>query len=1354
MKKVFLSLVSAMMLAVPVFGQTAASDDDVARVDSRSRTYRQGEVLVKLEGTERLNVSKKAGRKYVSVGQSALDAALAEVGITEMTPLMPLTGHKKMPRKVKAANGQDIEIKDLTRLYSVKFDTEKTPDVYKAVEALKAVDGVEFAEPNYLVYALGEEDNSITFNDPLMSEQWGLNAINLPALWSKPTISDERPVIAILDTGVDIEHPDLKANIWTNTSESEGAEGQDDDGNGFADDVHGWDFVNQTGHMDDFNGHGTHCAGIAGAVGNNGIGVVGANPDALIMPVTIMQSDGVGDVATIIRGIDYATANGADVISMSFGGYGYSLAEEQALGRAYANAVLVAAVGNDQSSINDIFKGGPMYPAAFQFVLGVEASTTGGALAGFSNFDDDGPLFSQFSENQLYNYELRAPGQGVYSTYPDGKYKTMSGTSMACPMAAGAISRLLQVKEYPNQEVLFGDLIHTRNNDIDVLAAYNITDADRKPALNIVTYELNDTEGGDGDLRADAGETIALYPTIKNSWGEAKNIKVWLTLGENEDETIVEFLDAEHIDFGLSLSSYAKAKSTNPIRFKVKDDCVDGRHINLVLHATCDNIAGELVQDFTITAENGVEIGGMVEQNLILFPNVHYIVTKTLVIPKDVTLTIKPGAELFMQNNTGIECAGHLCAKGTADSLIYIKGMHEGYIGSTTIRFDLGTPSDKNYDICDTLKYVHIENCYIPYGISGVFYKCRIKDCLGYMNTYRSKTVFEYGSLYSNRINDFHLFASNYTGFYKWKSSNIISNSISSMASHYSAHSYDLSNDSLNYVGNVNEKTGDIVTYVSNEDIEKFYPNDYCGSSRVDIIQNSIWDIERNYGYNKFYLNKILTRPNPEAPGIVWKVVVNGYDAQDEFEMLPPLGVGKHKFEVYYSKPVSKDFTPTIAMGVRPPYNSTSIAEEGSWNEAGDIYTAYVTITGKMANDGLNRISVEGGEDLEHFEIPIENTRFNVMIQAAGSMSSGFMGEAGLGKVSLTWEEQTEEDVDDILGYNMYRYQMNAEGQSSDTIRLNERMIDSDVTEFVDYDVTPGETYYYYYKIMRTSLTENSPSKTVAVTPLTASKGDANGSMTIDVADVVTEIGYLTNQNPQPFIFEAADVNSDLAVNILDVVGTINIILTPAENTISSINDESAVFTVENGILYVNTPTDLGGLQFTINAPAGTEFKPLDALTGFEHASQMTAKNQFTYLVYSMSGKTLKVGRHALLEIGEAEVEDVVLSDVRGRNVVALRGDATGISSVEKIQMNVPSPNPFREQVTIPYVIGKSGSHDVKLAFSDISGRMIDSYTTTAGYGNYSYTWKPNRKLTDGIYLVTLYVDGKLVQTSKLVHIE
>ena len=130
-------------------------------------------------------------------------------------------------------------------------------------------------------------------------------------------------------------------------------------------------------------------------------------------------------------------------------------------------------------------------------------------------------------------------------------------------------------------------------------------------------------------------------------------------------------------------------------------------------------------------------------------------------------------------------------------------------------------------------------------------------------------------------------------------------------------------------------------------------------------------------------------------------------------------------------------------------------------------------------------------------------------------------------------------------------------------------------------------------------MTENSPSKTVAATPLTASKGDANGSMSVDVADVVTEVAYMTNQNPQPFIFEAADVNADLAVNVLDVVGTVNIIRNPKGASAMSINS-TATYTIEDGILYVDSDVALGGVQFRIEAGEDAAISALEALSAFE----------------------------------------------------------------------------------------------------------------------------------------------------------
>ena len=483
MKHYLIFLAALMFATTSLFAQSADNEDEVIKIDKwNQNAYREGEILVKFkaDGAVQMRAPRKA--KFATSQVNAIDALFEELGVDSIEQLMPMTGHKHVGLRKKAYNGTEVEVKDLSKLYRLTLKAEKAQTLFEAIDKLEAQEEVEFAEPNYIVYTMAlPYDDSIPTADqqtytsePLYSQQWGLQAINLPALWDKPKRSSKRPVIAILDTGVDIEHPDLAANIWTNAAEAAGISGQDDDANGFKDDIHGWSFIDNHSVTNDFNGHGTHCAGIAAAVGNNGIGITGANPDALIMPVTVMQSNGTGDVATIVKGIDYAAANGADVISMSIGSYGYSLAEEQALGRAYANAVLVAAAGNDfkciiphDCPINKKKDNGPLFPAAFTFVLGVEASANAqGGLAGFSNYDEDGPIYSSFGENELYNYELRAPGTQIMSTFPGGRYKNLNGTSMACPLAAGAISRLLQTKETLSQELLFGDLIHTRKGNM------------------------------------------------------------------------------------------------------------------------------------------------------------------------------------------------------------------------------------------------------------------------------------------------------------------------------------------------------------------------------------------------------------------------------------------------------------------------------------------------------------------------------------------------------------------------------------------------------------------------------------------------------------------------------------------------------------------------------------------------------------------------------------------------------------------------------------------------------------------------------------------------------------------------
>lgn len=485
------------------------------KVSQYQPEYKEGQVIVKFKQHSQVQL-----RRSATSTSSAVDVVLRRIGANYAEQLMPLSSSRqsRISNSATAAN-------DLSNIYVVKFSGQS---VEQAVESLKKLGEVEFAEPNYIVKAVGATPSNATqavssteqhaavssasYSDPMFREQWGLEAINMPALWEKPIINPKRPIIAILDTGVDVNHPDLAANIWTN----EGEKGNDEDGNGYAGDVHGWNFVDNNADVSDLFGHGTHCAGIAAAVGNNGIGVVGANPDALILPVKVLDNDGRGDIAATLQGIDYAIANGANIISMSYGHWLDSGVEMMALYYASASAVLVAAAGNDGVCMIESHQNihgdpenwhAPSFPAAYESVIGVQATNQAGKLASFSNFDCDGTDISSFVFN--FNYDVNVPGEYILSTVPDGGYVYMDGTSMACPMIAGAISRLLQCKEIADNETLRKTLILSDKGHVDMEKAYNIT-SDDIGSYNIGETFTADVNGVEMTLRITSPSTVQI----------------------------------------------------------------------------------------------------------------------------------------------------------------------------------------------------------------------------------------------------------------------------------------------------------------------------------------------------------------------------------------------------------------------------------------------------------------------------------------------------------------------------------------------------------------------------------------------------------------------------------------------------------------------------------------------------------------------------------------------------------------------------------------------------------------------------------------------------------------------------
>jgi len=289
----------------------------------------------------------------------------------------------------------------------------------EAAAELEEISGVEWVEPNYtLQLDFVPDDPHYDTVEPRQTPY--LKWIDAAGAWD---LTRGRPeiVIAVLDTGVDMTHEDLAGAIWTNPGEIPG-NGIDDEGNGFIDDDHGWDFAGQDNTPDDDYGHGTHVAGIAAARIDNGIGIAGLAGAATIMPVDVFGY-AIGTYEDLIRAIVYATDNGAHVINMSLGASSYSLGEEMAVNYAFSRGVVVvAAAGNTGDEMLH-------YPAAHANAIAV-ASTT--SLDVLSSFSTRGAWV-----------DIAAPGSSIYSTVYGNSYRTMSGTSMAAPHVAGLAALIL-----------------------------------------------------------------------------------------------------------------------------------------------------------------------------------------------------------------------------------------------------------------------------------------------------------------------------------------------------------------------------------------------------------------------------------------------------------------------------------------------------------------------------------------------------------------------------------------------------------------------------------------------------------------------------------------------------------------------------------------------------------------------------------------------------------------------------------------------------------------------------------------------------------------------------------------------
>jgi subtilisin family serine protease len=306
---------------------------------------------------------------------------------------------------------------------------ETSLPVDHAIAGARALPGVLYAEADTVIRT------DATPNDAYFSSLWAMNNTGQSANGDPGTFNDDidaaeawntftgnpNLVVAVIDTGVQHAHGDLAPNIWTNAAEVPG-NWADDEGDGYVDDVHGYDFYGRDGDPNDESGHGTHVAGTIGAAGNNGLGVTGVNWQCRLMPLRFIGPDG-GYLSDAVLAIQYAVAHGATVINASWGSSSSAQSLYDAINQARSAGVLVVAAAGNASTNNDST---PYYPASYQLdnIISVGAVDNDFGLAWFSNYG-------------ATTVHLAAPGDGILSTWPGDSYNWMSGTSMAAPHVTG-----------------------------------------------------------------------------------------------------------------------------------------------------------------------------------------------------------------------------------------------------------------------------------------------------------------------------------------------------------------------------------------------------------------------------------------------------------------------------------------------------------------------------------------------------------------------------------------------------------------------------------------------------------------------------------------------------------------------------------------------------------------------------------------------------------------------------------------------------------------------------------------------------------------------------------------------------
>lgn len=494
-------------------------------------------------------------------GSSLLSDMMAHYPILGLEPLIG----QALSRQQRRANGRH----PLERIYTATL--AEGASALAVVRRVNQHPGIEYAEPLYRHRLFAEP------NDPFFGQQEYFSAIKMAAAWEVVKGSAGEVVIAVVDGGTDIDHPDLNANLWVNTAEIPN-NNVDDDGNGFVDDIHGWNFPLQSGDPSGLDmtpisaDHGSNTAGIACAVTDNGAGVAGTSWNARLMAIN--AADAIEDRAVDYgyEGVLYAVENGANVINLSWGREGApSIFEQEIIAFAHARGcAIIAAAGNDN---NDV----PNYPAAYPYVLSVAATDLADVKASLSNYGT--------------TVDLAAPGVSILSTLNNGEFGSFpQGTSFSSPMVAGVVALVKTL--HPNWlGIQASEQVRVTADNIDEVNSLALAgklgkgrvNAERaltdftSPAIRISDLSFSDS-GQDGTIHA--GDSVEVAVNFINYLAPVPAVEVSL----RSRDLFVELHNASGQI--LNLGTLQQTRHPLTFTFKVRKQAPEGRRLDFFLEMT------------------------------------------------------------------------------------------------------------------------------------------------------------------------------------------------------------------------------------------------------------------------------------------------------------------------------------------------------------------------------------------------------------------------------------------------------------------------------------------------------------------------------------------------------------------------------------------------------------------------------------------------------------------------------------------------------------------------------------------------------------------------------------------------